>query len=399
MKKGKKVVYVIFSIILMVIVLALTNPAVDEHKATVNSAFKEEAIESPEAILYGAINKVIEGIGVSLMEYNNYGVCSFLKYQGRVASFGILGNVWFIGTISDVNNELFGEQTQETQQDEIAYSKPEPTEKDERASKAKKSNPKSRSKAPDLLQNESDNLIGDLFKLGQEVIKAADEVGQEIFALTLSEENKIGKEVYQTVRKEDKIIESTETKARLERLARPLIAKTKRKGIKYTFSILEDEEINAFSHLGGYIYVNKGLLDDVNTDSELQFVLGHEIAHVDLKHCVETVTYAARASELANDENAGQLIQIAYKLVSLGYSEEQEYEADAWAFRKMLASGATRSEASLWTKKQAEEDGASANKARPQTLEEELIAEVENHFSSHPPSKERHERLLKLDLN
>ena len=382
MKNGKKVAYVQFPIILMVIVLAITNPSVDEHKAAIDNAFKEEAIEAPEAFLYGAINKVMEGIGVSLVQYNNYGVCSLLKYKDKTMSFGIVGNVWFLGTINDVNDELFGEQAQETQQDEIPNRKP-----------------KSNSTAPDALQNESNNLIGDLFNLGQEVIKAADEVGQEIFALTLSEENKIGKEVYQTVRKEDKIIESTETKARLERLARPLIAKTKRKGIKYTFSILEDEEINAFSHLGGYIYVNKGLLDDVNTDSELQFVLGHEIAHVDLKHCVETVTYAARASELANDENAGQLIQIAYKLVSLGYSEEQEYEADAWAFRKMLASGATRSEASLWTKKQAEEDGASANKARPQTLEDELIAEVENHFSSHPPSKERYERLLKLDLN
>ena len=380
MKEDKKVTYVKFPIILIVIVvLALTNPSVDKHKAAIDNAFKEEAIEAPEAFLYGAINKVMEGIGVSLVQYNNYGVCSLLKYKGKVMSFGIVGNVWFLGTISDVNDELFGEQTQETQQDEIPNRKP-----------------KSSSAAPGGLQNESDNLIGDLFNLGQEVIKAADEVGQEILALTLAEENKIGNEVHQAIRKEGKIIESTETKARLERLARPLIAKTKRKGIKYTFTILEDEEINAFSHLGGYIYFNKGLLDDVNADSELQFVLGHEIAHVDLKHCVESVTYAARASELTNDENAGQLIQIAYKLISLGYSEEQEYEADAWAFRKMLASGASRSEASLWTKRQAEEDGASGNKARPQTLVDDLVVEVENHFSSHPPSRERYERLRNL---
>ena len=125
-------------------------------------------------------------------------------------------------------------------------------------------------------------------------------------------------------------------------------------------------------------------------------MLGHEIAHVDLKHCVETVTYAARASELTNDENAGQLIQIAYKLISLGYSEEQEYEADAWAFRKMLASGASRSEASLWTKRQAEEDGGSETKSSPQTLVDDLVVEVENHFNSHPPSKERYERLRVL---
>ena len=96
MKKGKKVAYIQFPIILMVIVLAVTNPSVDEHKAAIDNAFKEEAIESPEAILYGAINKVMEGIGVSLVQYNNYGVCSVLKNQGEVVSFGILGNVWFV---------------------------------------------------------------------------------------------------------------------------------------------------------------------------------------------------------------------------------------------------------------------------------------------------------------
>ena len=84
MKKGKKVAYIQFPIILMVIVLAVTNPSVDEHKAAIDNAFKEEAIEAPEAFLYGAINKVMEGIEVSLVQYNNYGVCSLLKYKGKV---------------------------------------------------------------------------------------------------------------------------------------------------------------------------------------------------------------------------------------------------------------------------------------------------------------------------
>ena len=71
----------------MVIVLAITNPSVDEHKAAIDNAFKEEAIEAPEAFLYGAINKVMEGIGVSLVQYNNYGVCSLLKYKGKVSTW------------------------------------------------------------------------------------------------------------------------------------------------------------------------------------------------------------------------------------------------------------------------------------------------------------------------
>ena len=46
-----------------------------------------------------------------------------------------------------------------------------------------------------------------------------------------------------------------------------------------------------------------------------------------------------------------------------------------------------------------DEDGDLESKTRPQTLVDDLVVEVENHFSSHPPSKERYERLLKLDLN
>ena len=97
MNEDKKITYVKFPIILIVIVvLALTNPSVDKHKAAIDNAFKEEAIETPEAFLVGAVNQFMEGIGASVFQYKNYGVCSVLKNQGEVVSFGILGNVWFV---------------------------------------------------------------------------------------------------------------------------------------------------------------------------------------------------------------------------------------------------------------------------------------------------------------
>ena len=47
----------------------------------------------------------------------------------------------------------------------------------------------------------------------------------------------------------------------------------------YTFKVIEDNDINAMSLPGGYIYVNSGLLDFVKSDDELAGVLAHEIAH------------------------------------------------------------------------------------------------------------------------
>ena len=45
-------------------------------------------------------------------------------------------------------------------------------------------------------------------------------------------------------------------------------------------------------------YVNTGLLDKLSNDDELRFVIGHEIAHVDLGHCVKAFNYAFRVGQL-----------------------------------------------------------------------------------------------------
>lgn len=52
----------------------------------------------------------------------------------------------------------------------------------------------------------------------------------------------------------------------------------------YHFFIVDDPDINAFSLPGGYIYVNKGLLNSVESDDELAGVLGHEIIHAAHHH-------------------------------------------------------------------------------------------------------------------
>ncbi len=53
---------------------------------------------------------------------------------------------------------------------------------------------------------------------------------------------------------------------------------------KFTVTILDSAEVNAFALPGGYIYVTRGLLALANDSSELAAVLSHEIAHIILKH-------------------------------------------------------------------------------------------------------------------
>jgi predicted Zn-dependent protease len=74
-----------------------------------------------------------------------------------------------------------------------------------------------------------------------------------------------------------------------------LWAQTARKDVPYNVKILDSQDINSFTIGGGYIYVNEGLLDFVQSEDELAGVLGHETGHNERRH---TVTLPAKAQIL-----------------------------------------------------------------------------------------------------
>ena len=68
-----------------------------------------------------------------------------------------------------------------------------------------------------------------------------------------------------------------------------------RKDLPYNIKILDAADINSFTIGGGYVYVNEGLLDFVQSDDELAGVVGHETGHNERRH---TVTLPAKAQIL-----------------------------------------------------------------------------------------------------
>jgi predicted Zn-dependent protease len=73
-------------------------------------------------------------------------------------------------------------------------------------------------------------------------------------------------------------------------VAQKLWTETARKDVPYSVKILKDSDINAFSTLGGYVYVNSGLIDFVQSDDELAGVIGHETGHIERRHTVTMQT-------------------------------------------------------------------------------------------------------------
>ncbi|MGH8188814.1 MAG: M48 family metalloprotease, partial [Steroidobacteraceae bacterium] len=56
--------------------------------------------------------------------------------------------------------------------------------------------------------------------------------------------------------------------------------------LTYTFTVLDSEEINAFTTGGGYVYITRGIMNYLNSEAEHAAVLGHEIGHVTARHPV-----------------------------------------------------------------------------------------------------------------
>src|SRR5688572_13003178 len=83
----------------------------------------------------------------------------------------------------------------------------------------------------------------------------------------------------------------------VNRIGQKLAANAGGPGFRYQFRVVNASDINAFALPGGYIYLNRGIIDQSDTEGEVAGVLAHEIAHVSLRHGTHQASkaYAAQA--------------------------------------------------------------------------------------------------------
>jgi predicted Zn-dependent protease len=105
-------------------------------------------------------------------------------------------------------------------------------------------------------------------------------------ALSTANEVAIGRSYDQQIVESSVIETDPLLNAWVQSVSAKLWAQTARKDVPYNIKIVGDTSINAFSTLGGYVYVNTGLLDFVQSDDELAAVIGHETGHIERRHTV-----------------------------------------------------------------------------------------------------------------
>ncbi|MGH9802227.1 MAG: M48 family metallopeptidase, partial [Blastocatellia bacterium] len=170
----------------------------------------------------------------------------------------------------------------------------------------------------------------------------------------------------------------------VNRVAQNLVLHSDAK-VPFTIKVIDAVEVNAFALPGGFLYVNRGLLEAADNEAEVAGVMAHEIAHVAARHGIEQ----ASKGELLQWGSlpliflgglGGFVLQqvagIALPLTFLKFSRGAEKEADRLGAQYMWAAGYDPNALiTFFEKLQAQEQ------RRPGTLEKI--------FSTHPMTGDR----------
>lgn len=160
----------------------------------------------------------------------------------------------------------------------------------------------------------------------------------------------LGRQAAQEVRQELDVVNNQELQRYLDGIGQRLAATDSAEDYPYTFSLLNDESINAFALPGGPTFVNSGLLEAADTEAQLAGVMSHELAHIVLRHGTSQASKAnllqlpaQLAGVFLSDGQAAQLgqlgIGLGLNLLMLRYSRSAESEADALGAHIMAEAG------------------------------------------------------------
>ena len=125
--------------------------------------------------------------------------------------------------------------------------------------------------------------------------------------------------------------------------------------------------------------------------------LGHEIAHIDLKHAVQKVQLVNQGQKFVG--NLANLAQPLYAFLTTPYERDKEFEADAVGFDACRKAGWESSKLlslyeGLIKLEQEQAKNRGDGSVEPATgLENRLENRLGNYFNAHPPTKERLDRL------
>ena len=121
------------------------------------------------------------------------------------------------------------------------------------------------------------------------------------------------------------------------------------RSLTWHFEIVDSREVNAFAVPGGYVYVNRGLIERAQTMNQVATVVGHEIGHVVKRHSIKQMQKAQGANMGMSlvciltrvcDNGLGQTaLNVGGGALFAKFSRNDETEADVEGIKFAVAAG------------------------------------------------------------
>jgi predicted Zn-dependent protease len=169
---------------------------------------------------------------------------------------------------------------------------------------------------------------------------------EESFFYSTDREVQIGKSLAKEIEKKYKPVGDLLVQKRVEDIGKKIAAVSDRQDIDYSFKVIDEEEVNAVSLPGGFIYVNKGLVEQVRNDDELASVLAHEVGHIVARHSIKKLQAIMGYSlirivtiPVSQNSDVANAADLAFTEIILGYGREDELLADQLAVRYTKLAG------------------------------------------------------------
>jgi predicted Zn-dependent protease len=172
--------------------------------------------------------------------------------------------------------------------------------------------------------------------------------------LTLEDERKLGKEIYDKLASHDLILKNPRVTRYVESIGYQILAQSKKVPFDFKFFVMKSSAINAFATPGGYIYVNSGLILVAENESEFASVLAHEIGHANARHIADIIEKSTKvniatlvgvlaAAVLGGGSPEAMAVatfsMAAGATMQLKYSREHEEEADRFGMAYLTGAG------------------------------------------------------------
>jgi predicted Zn-dependent protease len=135
----------------------------------------------------------------------------------------------------------------------------------------------------------------------------------------------------------------------VETLGRSMASRTSRSDLDWRFAVVNSPEVNAFALPGGFVYVNRGAIEQADRMDELAGIMGHEIGHVVRRHSVEQMQKAERGeiklvllctlTHVCRTIGGRVLVGVGAEAKRAHYSQRDEAEADSEGVVNALKAG------------------------------------------------------------